>query len=80
MPVIMEIQYNTQKACLYKPPTFEEWFDSHKYTWREKNKTFRDRPSKELTNTYQKAVTQHLKWQGRLIKTFMQNCNGHKEK
>lgn len=31
MKVIMEIWHNTQKACLYKYPTYEEWFDHHQY-------------------------------------------------
>ena len=74
----MEIQYNTQKACLYEPPTYAQWFDSHQYEWIHKNRTFRGRPSKEFTDAYQKAVVKHLKWQGKLIKTFMRNCNGHK--
>ena len=80
MPVIMEIQYNTQKACLYEPPTYQQWFDSHNYDWRRRNRTFIDKPNVELTEMHQKAISQHLKWQGKLIKTFMQNCNGHKEK
>lgn len=65
---------------LYPPPTFEDWFDSHQYEWRHKNSTFRERPSKELTETYQKAIARHLKWQGTLIKTFMVNNNGHKKR
>jgi len=78
--VIMEIIHDNKKANLYSLLTYEQWFDSHQYGWRCKNRTFRDRPSKELTDTYQKAITRHLKWQGRLIKAFMQNCNGKRPK
>ena len=80
MQVIMEIRHGGSKACLYELPTYEEWFNSHSYEWRYKNRTFEDKPNKEFTEMYQRARARHLKWQGTLIKTFMANCNGHKEK
>lgn len=78
--VAMDITSDNKSMRLYSPPTFEQWFDNHNYDYRRKNRTLRDRPTAELTSAYQKAVARHLKWQGTLIKVFMQNCNGHKVK
>jgi len=59
--VIAEITHGTSKACLYEPPTYEEWFDNHCYDWRARNRTMRERPSREFVSMHQKAIAKHLK-------------------
>ena len=80
MQELMEIRTSTSNMRLYPPPTYEKWFKGHNYNWLMKNRTFGEKPSKELTEMYQKATIRHLKRQGTLIKTFMRNCNGKKSK
>ena len=80
MKEIMEIKASTSSMRLYPSPTYGEWFNSHDYDWRRKNRDFKEIPNKEIALIYKKAIARHLKWQGTLIKTFMQNCNGKKSK
>ena len=78
---VMEIKSPTASMRLYSPPTFDEWFVSHSYEWRQKHRSdIKDLNNFELLSIYQKMVVRNLKWQGTLIKTFMQNCNGKKAK
>ena len=78
MTVIAEIIHGNSKACLYELPTYEEWFESHSYDWRYRNRTFKANPSIETMQTYQRAVARHLKQQGIMVRTFMRNCNGQR--
>ena len=76
--IIAEITHGANKACLYEPLTYEEWFNSHSYEWKRRMQTFRERPSREFVSMHQKAIARHLKQQGMMIKTFMRNCNGQR--
>ena len=73
--VIAEITHGASKACLYEPPTYEEWFNSHSYHWCCRNQTFLNKPSVEFTNMYRRARDRHTKQQSMMIKTFIRNCN-----
>ena len=76
--VVMEIKYGKQKAKLYQPPTYTEWFYAHSWVWRQKNKALLYEPDSEIIKTYYRAIGNYGK-QCLAIKTFMKNCNGHKE-
>lgn len=78
MQTAMEIEYGNKKIRLYSSPTYEEWFDNHNYDWRYRRRSFRDHPNSKHKEMYQKATTRFLQWQGKIVKTFMQNSDGEK--